>query len=47
LKLTDKLQLQQSGSGISKPLPGGLHRIAETDCELVAPKMEQSMSAGC
>lgn len=42
LKLTEKLRLQ-SGNGA---LPGGLHRIAEQDCE-VAPKMEQSMSAGC
>jgi len=41
LKLTEKLRLQTNG-----PLPGGLHRIAEQDCEL-APKMEQSMSAGC
>ncbi|KAK0129590.1 hypothetical protein ONS96_000156 [Cadophora gregata f. sp. sojae] len=41
LKLTEKLRLQTNG-----PLPGGLHRIAEQDCEQ-APKMEQSMSAGC
>ena len=47
LKLTDKLHLQQSGGSANKPLPGGLHRIAETDCELAAPKMEQTMSAGC
>lgn len=40
LKLTEKLRL-------TTPLPGGLHRIAEQDCELQAPKMEQSMSAGC
>lgn len=40
LKLTEKLRLQGHG-----PLPGGLHRIAEQDSELVAPKMEQSMSA--
>jgi hypothetical protein len=43
LKLTERLRLQQN----SGPLPGGLHRIAEQDCELSAPKMEQSMSAGC
>lgn len=43
LKLTEKLRLQQSNG----PLPGGLHRIAEQDCEAPAPKMEQSMSAGC
>ncbi|KAJ5042798.1 uncharacterized protein L3040_004191 [Drepanopeziza brunnea f. sp. 'multigermtubi'] len=42
LKLTERLRLQSSGA-----LPGGLHRIAEQDCELTAPKMEQSMSAGC
>lgn len=41
LKLTEKLRLQGG------PLPGGLHRIAEQDTELPAPKMEQSMSAGC
>jgi hypothetical protein len=40
LKLTEKLRL-------NAPLPGGLHRIAEQDCELQAPKMEQSMSASC
>ncbi len=43
LKLTERLRLQQN----SGPLPGGLHRIAEQDCELPAPKMEHSMSAGC
>lgn len=43
LKLTEKLRIQSSNG----PLPGGLHRIAEQDCELQAPKMEQSMSAGC
>lgn len=43
LKLTEKLRLQSSNG----PLPGGLHRIAEQECELSAPKMEQSMSAGC
>lgn len=42
LKLTERLRLQPNGA-----LPGGLHRIAEQDCELIAPKMEQSMSAGC
>jgi hypothetical protein len=42
LKLTEKLRLQSNG-----PLPGGLHRIAEQDCEVPAPKMEQSLSAGC
>lgn len=41
VKLTEKLRLQSNA-----PLPGGLHRIAEQDCEAVAPKMEQSMSAG-
>ncbi|KAH7360801.1 hypothetical protein BKA65DRAFT_192699 [Rhexocercosporidium sp. MPI-PUGE-AT-0058] len=41
LKLTEKLRLNSNGS-----LPGGLHRIAEQDCE-IPPKMEQSMSAGC
>lgn len=41
LKLTEKLRLQHA------PLPGGLHRIAEQDGEHSAPKMEQSMSAGC
>ncbi|KUJ21055.1 uncharacterized protein LY89DRAFT_424139 [Mollisia scopiformis] len=40
MKLTERLRL-------NAPLPGGLHRIAEQDCELQAPKMEQSMSAGC
>lgn len=43
LKLTEKLRLQSSNG----PLPGGLHRIAEQDGEQSAPKMEQSMSAGC
>jgi hypothetical protein len=43
LKLTEKLRLQQNNG----PLPGGLHRIAEQDCESSAPKMEQSMSAPC
>jgi hypothetical protein len=42
LKLTEKLRLQSHA-----PLPGGLHRIAEQDCEQPAPKMEQSLSAGC
>jgi hypothetical protein len=42
LKLTEKLRLQSNG-----PLPGGLHRIPEQECEISAPKMEQSMSAGC
>ncbi|KAF4631798.1 hypothetical protein G7Y89_g6336 [Cudoniella acicularis] len=41
LKLTEKLRLQSNA-----PLPGGLHRIAEQESELPAPKMEQSMSAG-
>lgn len=41
VKLTEKLRLNSHG-----PLPGGLHRIAEQDCE-IAPRMEQSMSAGC
>jgi hypothetical protein len=40
IKLTDKLRLHSN-----PPLPGGLHRIEET--EPLAPKMEQSMSAGC
>jgi len=43
LKLTEKLRLQSSNG----PLPGGLHRIAEQDCEIPAPKMEQAMSATC
>jgi hypothetical protein len=43
LKLTEKLRLQTSNG----PLPGGLHRIAEQEGEHAAPKMEQSMSAGC
>jgi hypothetical protein len=43
LKLTEKLRLQQSNGS----LPGGLHRIAEQDCEIPAPKMEQTMSAPC
>lgn len=42
LKLTEKLRLQSHAT-----LPGGLHRIAEQDGEHSAPKMEQSMSAGC
>jgi hypothetical protein len=42
LKLTEKIRLQPHSS-----LPGGLHRIAEQECEHPAPKMEQSMSAGC
>lgn len=42
LKLTEKLRIQPNQS----TLPGGLHRIAEQDCE-IAPKMEHSMSAGC
>ncbi len=43
LRLTEKLRIQSNG-----PLPGGLHRIAEQECELLpAPKMEHSMSAGC
>jgi hypothetical protein len=41
VKLTEKLRLQSNTT-----LPGGLHRIAEQDCEAMAPKMEQSMSAG-
>jgi hypothetical protein len=40
IKLTEKLRLQGHPT-----LPGGLHRIEET--EPLAPKMEQSMSAGC
>ena len=43
LKLTEKLRLHTSNG----PLPGGLHRIAEQEGEFAAPKMEQSMSAGC
>jgi len=43
LKLTEKLRLQSSNG----PLPGGLHRIAEQDCEIPAPKMEHAMSAPC
>ena len=39
IKLTEKLHIQHNTS----TLPGGLHRIAEQDCE-VAPKMEHSMS---
>ncbi|PBP26536.1 centromere binding protein B [Diplocarpon rosae] len=42
VKLTERLRLQPNGD-----LPGGLHRIAEQDCEPTAPKMEQSMSVGC
>lgn len=42
LKLTEKLRLQSN-----TPLPGGLHRISEQESEPLAPKMEQSMSAGC
>ncbi|OWO98517.1 hypothetical protein B2J93_2252 [Marssonina coronariae] len=42
VKLTERLRLQPNGA-----LPGGLHRIAEQDCEPTAPKMEQTMSAGC
>jgi hypothetical protein len=42
LNLTKKLQIQSPA-----PLPGGLHRIQEQECESAAPKMEQSMSAGC
>ncbi|TVY45169.1 Major centromere autoantigen B [Lachnellula subtilissima] len=47
LKLTEKLRLQGGGP---QALPGGLHRIVEQDPEIhhvPAPKMEQSMSAGC
>ncbi|KAG9246389.1 hypothetical protein BJ878DRAFT_540329 [Calycina marina] len=43
LKLTDKLHIQTN----QKSLPGGLHRIAETENEPPAPKMEQTMSADC
>jgi len=43
LSLTEKLRIHQSLHGT---LPGGLHRIAEQDCE-VAPKMEHSMSVDC
>lgn len=35
LKLTEKLRIQTN-----TPLPGGLHRIAEQDCEVVLPKLE-------
>jgi len=37
LKLTEKLRLQTN-----TPLPGGLHRIAEQECEAPAPKIEQT-----
>ncbi|TAQ87760.1 hypothetical protein B7494_g3923 [Chlorociboria aeruginascens] len=43
LKLTEKLRLQQNNG----PLPGGLHRIAEQEGELPAPKMEQPASVDC
>lgn len=43
LKMTERLRLQQN----HLTLPGGLHRIAEQDCELPGPKMEQSMGASC
>ena len=43
LKLTEKLRFQTSNG----PLPGGLHRIAEQEGEHPAPKLKQSMSAGC
>jgi len=42
LRLTEKLRIQ-SNTG----LPGGLHRIHEQDLDLIAPKMEHSMSAEC
>ncbi|CAG8951590.1 hypothetical protein HYFRA_00007506 [Hymenoscyphus fraxineus] len=43
LKLTEKLRIQSN-----TPLPGGLHRISEQETEpTLAPKIEQSMSAGC
>jgi hypothetical protein len=43
LKLTEKLRLQQNNN----TLPGGLHRIAEQECELPSNviKMEQEMAA--
>jgi hypothetical protein len=37
VKLTEKLRLQSN-----TPLPGGLHRIAEQDCESTVQKAEQS-----
>lgn len=43
LKLTEKLRLQQNNG----PLPGGLHRIAEQDCEPQALKIEQPITTGC
>jgi len=45
LKLTEKLRLQQS----TPTLPGGLHRIAEQDCEVSSntPKMEDEMTSTC
>lgn len=43
LKLTEKLRIQSN-----TPLPGGLHRIPEQECEILAQiKVEQAMSAGC
>jgi hypothetical protein len=47
LKLTEKLRIQQNNN---TTLPGGLHRIAEQECELPssAPtKMEEEMSSTC
>ncbi|RFU35756.1 hypothetical protein B7463_g620, partial [Scytalidium lignicola] len=43
LKLTEKMRLQQNNG----PLPGGLHRIAEQDCESQALKIEQPITTGC
>ncbi|KAH8815829.1 Tc5 transposase DNA-binding domain-containing protein [Xylogone sp. PMI_703] len=43
LKLTEKLRLQQNNG----PLPGGLHRIAEQDCEVQSLKIDQPITTGC